>query len=84
MSPTGKPLTVVAVDGNTNAVGAVIKLSGGGSFLINEDSPGSFIFSPMGDFDDVASGSSKTVIIQLTVSDGSSTGIVELLISVHL
>ncbi|TMW13763.1 Ig-like domain-containing protein [Alloalcanivorax gelatiniphagus] len=67
--PDGDTLTVSQVGGDEDNVGEAVDGGNGGRFTINED--GSYTFDPDGDFDDLATGESRTTSIQYQVSDGN-------------
>jgi len=65
----GDPLAVSAVGGSPSGVGSLVAGSSGGTFAIAAD--GSYVFTPGGDFDDLAPGQSRTTSVVYTVRDAA-------------
>ncbi|NLI08573.1 MAG: cadherin-like domain-containing protein, partial [Thermotogaceae bacterium] len=67
VDPSGKPLSVVKVNGMAPNIGVAVYGTSGGEFVVNPD--GSYFFDPLDDFIYLAAGESITTSIDYTITD---------------
>ena len=76
----GDDLIITEVNGDTANIATATDGNNGGSFIIHAD--GSYTFDPGTDFDDLATGDTRTTSITYTASDGTATDTATLTITV--
>ncbi len=80
VDPDGDAITVSEVDGAAGNVGSPVVGTGGGAFTIASD--GTYSFDPGIDFDYLAVGETATTQVTYTITDGKSTDIAVVTVTV--